>query len=75
MVCSDDFGFSTGKQSCLASSKYMFYTLHQIRSDQTRLCDLNHFQDSEAGLLSFGGEIALLWLLFFNLNFLFYIGV
>ena len=40
MVCSDDFGFSTGQQSCFASSKYMFcmQTLHTFYTNIHVFC-------------------------------------
>ena len=41
MVCSDDFGFSTGQQSCFASSKYMFsmQTLHTFYTNIHVFCE------------------------------------
>ena len=41
MVCSDDFGFSAGQQSCFASSKYMFsmQTLHTFYTNIHVFCE------------------------------------
>ena len=39
LVCSGDFGFSIGQQSCLASSKYMFYTLHTFYTNIHVFCE------------------------------------
>ena len=41
MLCSDDFGFSIGQQSCLASSKYMFciQTLHTFYTNIHVFCE------------------------------------
>ena len=39
MVCLDDFGFSIGQQSSLASSKYIFYTLHTFSTNIHVFCE------------------------------------